>query len=452
MDCDPTVSEISPSAGPEIDRPDSMRPFASMWAGQAFSLFGSRLVRFVIVWWLTLETGSATVLAIASIAAIAPQIVITPFAGSLVDRWDRRHVIITADTLTAVLMGAVAFLFYLDSSALPGIVQVWHMYGVILLGSVLGSFHWPAMQASTTMLVPEEQLSRVGGMNQALNGLANVLAPPVAAVLFAFLPMHQLLLVDVVTAMIAVSSLAFIRIPTPPRETMEEGSNPLRDMVEGFRFLRGWPGALLILALAMILNLLSTPAFSLVPILSTVHFGGDEFTLALLQSASSLGMVLGGLLLTVWGGPKRKMRLALMALVVEGIGSVFIGLTPPDFLYLAVGMLFMIGLMIPIFNGLIFALLQIAIPADMQGRVFALIVSGASAMSPIGLAVAGPFADAFGVPLWFLISGIVTAVLSAAVIFVPATQNLEARANERMNSTNSEAPDAESESQSTILA
>ncbi|TFG03462.1 MFS transporter [Candidatus Thorarchaeota archaeon] len=445
------ANEDSSSTRPELDRPDSLKPFASMWSGQAFSLFGSRLVRFVIVWWLTLETGSATVLAIASIAAIAPQIIITPFAGSLVDRWDRRRVMITADSLTAVLTGSLALLFYLDSFVLTGIVEVWHMYAVILLGSVLGSFHWPAMQASTTMLVPEEQLSRVGGMNQALNGLANVLAPPVAAVLFAFLPMHQLLLVDVITAVIAVSSLAFIRIPTPPRETMEEDSTPIRDMVEGFRFLRGWPGALLILALAMILNLVSTPAFSLVPILSTVHFGGDELTLALLQSASSLGMVLGGILLTVWGGPKRKMRLALMALVVEGIGSIFIGLTPPDFLYFAVGMLFMIGLMIPIFNGLIFALLQTAIPADMQGRVFALIVSGASAMSPIGLAVAGPFADAFGVPLWFLISGIVTAVLSAAVMFVPATQNLEARANERMNSKDRSAPESESKAQFAAL-
>ncbi len=428
------MNETQSPAGREIHRPASMKPFATMWVGQAFSLFGSRLVRFVIVWWLTLETGSATVLAIASIAAVAPQVAITPFAGSLVDRWDRRHVMIVADSLTAVLTGGLALLFYLNSFALPGIVQIWHMYAVILLGSVLGSFHWPAMQASTTMLVPEDQLPRVGGMNQALNGLANVLAPPVAALLFVILPMHQLLLVDVLTAAAAVSSLAFIRIPKPPQETMEAGSNPLKDMVEGLRFLRGWPGAILILALAMVLNLVSTPAFSLIPILSTVHFGGDEVTLALLQSASSLGMVLGGVLLTIWGGPSRKMRVALFALVIEGVGTVLVGLTPPDYLHFAVLMLFLVGFMIPIFNGLILALLQITIPADMQGRVFALIVSGASAMSPVGLAFAGPFADAFGVPLWFLISGVVTAVLSAAVMLAPAARNLEDRANQQMAS------------------
>ncbi|MGW8181499.1 MAG: MFS transporter, partial [bacterium] len=171
-----------------------MVPFLIIFSGQAFSLLGSRLVQFALVWHLTAQTGSAQVLSMASIAAIVPQVVIAPFAGALVDRWNRRRVMMISDSLIAgaILVLAVLFAF--------GKVEVWHIYAVMLFRSAGGAFQWPAMQASTSMMVPKEHLSRVAGLNQSLQGLASILAPPAGALLLELFPIQYVLAVDVATA------------------------------------------------------------------------------------------------------------------------------------------------------------------------------------------------------------------------------------------------------------
>lgn len=146
----------------------SMRPFFIIWIGQAGSLLGSQLVRFALVWWLTKATGSATALALASLAALLPQIVIGPFAGALVDRWSRKLIMIAADAMIALATLVLAVLFWLN------VATVWHIYALLLIRSTGAAFHWPAMQASTSLLVPEQQLPRVGGLNQALSGVAGI--------------------------------------------------------------------------------------------------------------------------------------------------------------------------------------------------------------------------------------------------------------------------------------
>ena len=152
-------------------------PFFTIWSLQAVSLLGSSLVGFALVWWLTESTGSATVLATATLVEMLPRIGLAPFAGALVDRWNRRSVMMAADGVIALATAAVALLFSL------GIVQIWHIYLLMFVRSAAGGFHWAAMQASTSLLVPEEQLSRIGGMNQTLMGVANILTPPLGALL-----------------------------------------------------------------------------------------------------------------------------------------------------------------------------------------------------------------------------------------------------------------------------
>ena len=159
--------------------------FATIWAGQAASLVGSQLVQFALVWYLTIQTGSATILAIASVAAMLPQILLSPIAGAYVDRWKRRHVMIAADAFIATSTFVLIVLFAL------GYAQIWHIFVIMFVRSCFSAFHWPASQAATAMLVPEEHLTRVAGMNQSLQGIANILAPPIAAVLIAFLPIEQ---------------------------------------------------------------------------------------------------------------------------------------------------------------------------------------------------------------------------------------------------------------------
>ena len=189
----------------EDGMPQSTARFWVIFGGQAFSLFGSRLVQFTLVWWLTQESGSASVLALASIMALLPQVLVGPFAGSLVDRWSRRVVLIVSDGMIAL---AIVFLLYSW-----GVVEIWHVYVLMLFRSLLGAFQWPAFQASTSMMVPKEQLSRVAGFNQSLQGLVSILAPPLGALLFEVLPIQYILAIDVATAFLAISPLLLIAIP-----------------------------------------------------------------------------------------------------------------------------------------------------------------------------------------------------------------------------------------------
>ena len=163
----------------QADEKRLMRRFFVIWGGEACSLVGSALVQFALVWWLTIETGSATVLAFAMMMAMLPQIVIGPFAGALVDRWNRRHVMIFADIGIAFATVILIALFALD------VVQVWHIYVVLLVRSAGGAFHWPAMSASTTLMVPKKHLARVGGLNQAISGAVSIVAPALGAILMA---------------------------------------------------------------------------------------------------------------------------------------------------------------------------------------------------------------------------------------------------------------------------
>jgi DHA3 family macrolide efflux protein-like MFS transporter len=402
-----------------------MRPFFLIWSGQAISLVGSQLVQFALVWWMTETTGSATVLATATLVALLPQIFLGPIAGALVDRWNRRRVMMVADGLIALATVVLALLYAFD------LAQVWHIYVLMFIRSVGGGFHWPAMQASTTLMVPQKHLSRVAGLNQALFGLVNIVSPPLGALLLEVLPMQGILSIDVGTAILAITPLFFVHIPQPERkEASGAPSSVLTDMREGLGFVWGWPGLMLILLIATVLNMLVNPAFSLLPIMVTDHFRGGALQLAWLESAWGVGMVTGGITLSVWGGFKRRVVTAMLAVTLMGMGITVLGLTPASLLGLAVGALFFSGFMNPIANGSFFAAVQSTVPPEMQGRIFTLAMSGSAAMSPLGLAVAGPVADALGVQVWFLVGGIVTILLGVGSFFVPAILNLEDRATD----------------------
>lgn len=396
-----------------------MRPFAIMWAGQAFSLFGSHLVQFALVWYLTESTGSGTILAFSTMMAMLPQVLVSPFAGALIDRWNRRLVMIVADAVVALSTVALAILFA------TGSVQIWHIYVVMLIRATGGAFHWPAMQASTTLMVPKRHLSRVAGLNQALMGAASIAAPPLGALLLSVMPLQGVLAIDVVTALLAVLPLLFIFVPQPEQVP---GKRPtvLADMAEGLRFVWAWPGLVTILVMVTVINLLISPAFSLLPLMVTEHFGGGALELASLQSAEGIGMIVGGVLLGIWGGFRKRILTALVGLVGLGLSLVAIGLVPGSLLILAVGAMFVTGLMVPIVNGTFFAVLQATVPPEMQGRVLTLTTAGATAAATlIGLPVAGPVSDVLGVPTWFVAGGVVTALMGVIGVFLPAVMRIE---------------------------
>ena len=197
--------------------------FFTIWTGQAFSLFGSQLVQFALIWWLTQKSGSATVLALATLVGMLPQIVLGPFAGAIVDRSNRRMIMIIADTGIALFTLLLIYLFATDQ------VQIWHVYVVMAIRSLGGAFHYPAMAASTPLMVPEAQLTRISGLNQTLQGLMALIAPPAGAFLLGVLPTQGVLFVDVGTALLAILPLFFINIPQPAKHA---DTGPIADVGE----------------------------------------------------------------------------------------------------------------------------------------------------------------------------------------------------------------------------
>jgi DHA3 family macrolide efflux protein-like MFS transporter len=240
--------------------------------------------------------------------------------------------------------------------------------------------------------------------------------------------MQSILAIDVGTAMLAIGPLLFIDVPQPRREaTGGSRTSVLGDLREGLRYMWRWRGGLFLPVAAMLINLLATPASVLTPLLVTRHFRGDALEFAWLQSAFGVGMVLGGLTLGVWGGFRRRIVTALVGLIISGFSDIVIGLAPQDAFLLALGARFVSAFMLPIVNGSAFALMQSIVPAGMQGRVFTLVASGSSAMSPLGLAIAGPVADVVGIQIWFIIGGAATSAMGMVAFFVPSIMEIESK-------------------------
>lgn len=399
-----------------------MKKFLPIWIAQIFSLLGSGLVQFALIWYLTQKTGSVTILAMATFVAIMPDVLIAPFAGALVDRWNRRIVMIVADGAIALLTLGLAILFALNR------VEVWHIFVVLFMREVGAMFHWPAMQASTSLMVPEEHLSRVAGINQALRGSLNIIAPPLGALLMSLIAFYQVISIDVVTAIIAITPLLFLRIPQPVRKEVEGGftiKTMFKDTAEGFKFMKAWPGILMLTMVAALLNFFLVPTGTFLPLLVTKHFQMGVWELSILESAMGIGIVVGGVLLGVWGGFKRKTVTSMIGVIGIGLGVLLVGVAPANLFYLAVAGSIVLGIMNPIANGPLLAIMQSKVPPEMQGRVMGLTNSICTAMMPLALLVSAPVVNKLGLQTWYWASGIITISIGIAMFFIPQIVGLD---------------------------
>lgn len=396
--------------------------FFTIFTGQAFSLFGSSLVQFALIWYLTQKTGSATVLATASMFAMLPQILLGPIAGTVVDRGNRRLIMIFSDATIAVFTLLLAYLFWV------GKAEVWHIYLISAVRSAGGAFHYPAMAASTTLMVPKEQLSRVAGANQTMQGLVSIVAPPVGALLVAVMATQNMLMIDVVTALMGITPLLFFAIPQPKQEEHHESAPKksfMQDMGAGIKYMLSWPGLLMLGLVATMLNFLLAPTGALTPLLVTRYFGKGALELGSLDSFFGVGMIAGGITLSIWGGFKKKIITSLSAIIMFSFAIIAIAIAPADKFWVMVAAMFVIGFMMPMANGPIHALFQSLIEPNMQGRVLSLVSSVAQAMMPLSLIVAGPVTDATSYQAWFWIAGILNLVIGVGSFFLPAIINIE---------------------------
>jgi DHA3 family macrolide efflux protein-like MFS transporter len=398
--------------------------FFTIWFGQAFSILGSQVVQFALIWWLTVKTGSATVLTFSSVVGIVPQVLLAPLAGVLVDRWNRRITMMVADGVGALAAGVLAGLFAL------GWVQIWHVFVILFVRSCAGAFHWPAMQASTSLMIPKQHLSRIQGLNQMLYGALAIAAAPLGALVMDLIPLSSVVAIDVATAAFAITPLFFVTIPQPERQLSAAQANNAKpslwaDMVAGWRYITGWKAMMVLLGMATLINLLVNPAFALLPLLVKKNLPGGAPQLAILESAMGFGVMLGGLTRGVWGGFRRRILTTFVGLIGMGAGILLVGFTPATLFAMAVVGMFLAGFMNPITNGPINAVLQSVVAPEMQGRVFTLVGSLATLMSPLGLMIAGPLSDSVGVRAWFLVGGIATAVMGITCFFIPAAVHIE---------------------------
>ncbi|MEE8368244.1 MAG: MFS transporter [Thermoanaerobaculia bacterium] len=406
------------------DNTIGMRPFFVLWTFQAVSLLGSQAVQFALIWWLTLETGSATMLATATLLGLLPQVVLGPLAGALIDRWNRKSVMIGADALVALASLVLAGLFAVGSARFEYVLTL------LFLRALGSTFHGPAMQASTTLMVPKEHLTRIQGLNQSLQGGLLIISAPLGGLLLALLTMSSIMLVDVITALIAIAPLLFVVVPQPKVSepaAPDDKKSLFAEIVAGFRYLLERPGHLGIVMMASVTNLFMVPAFALLPLFVQKDLLGSPMQLGWMMSIFGVGSLAGGILLGIWGGFQRRILTTLTSLVAVGGVVLALGLTPAGVWWWALAAMLGLGILIPLVNGPIQAVLQATTAADFQGRIFTLVGSLAGMTAPLGLILAAPVADLFGVRIWFFAGAVACVSMGLGALAVPAITQIEER-------------------------
>jgi DHA3 family macrolide efflux protein-like MFS transporter len=400
-----------------------LKPFFVLWTGQALSLLGSQAVQFALIWWLTERTGSATVLATATFFGLVPQIVLGPFIGALVDRWNRKRILLVADSIVAAASGLLALLF------LTGTVRYGYVLALLFVRALGGAFHGPAMMASTSLMVPKEHLTRIQGLNQGLQGGALIITAPLGALLVATLPMASVMAVDVGTALFAIAPLFFIAVPQPEKSEEAERAglqSTWRDVLDGVGYLRSRSGHTPLMIMAILINLCMVPAFALLPLL-VVEQGGGAMRLGWLNAVFGAGTIAGGILLGVWGGFKPRVYTSFVGLLAAGVATLVLG--GASSVGVAMAGIGALGLTIPFVNGPIHAVLQATVAPAFQGRVFTIYGSVCGAMTPFGLAIAAPVADLVGVRAWYAAGGIACLAMGALAFLVPSIVRIEETAD-----------------------
>lgn len=442
----------------QIESSSKLRTFLVIWFGQLISTLGSGLTGFALGVWIYTETGSTTLFAINLLAFALPNLLVSPFAGVLVDRWDRRKVMILSDTGAGLSTVAVAVLYF------TGGLQVWHVFLLTAINSGFNAFQWPAYSAVTSLLVPKEQLGRAGGLVQIGEAISALASPAIAGVLFVTIGLQGVVLVDFSTYIIAVLTLLAVRVPPPP--VTEAGiagrGSLLQEAAYGWKYIvarRGLFGLLMVFAATNFLSSLWNPL--LPPMVLEMS---SPQALGYLGSVVGVGMLIGTLVMSAWGGPKRRIHGVLGFLMISGLFEALLGLRPSLVLMAVAGFGAMFTL--PIVNGSSQAIWQSKVAPDVQGRVFSVRRMIAWSAMPLAYLVAGPLADRVfnplmmeggtlaasvgrvigvgpgrGTGLLFIITGSLTVLVAAAGYVYPRVRRVEAELPDALP----EAPPASSE-------
>jgi MFS family permease len=367
-----------------------MRTFFIVWGGQLVSVVGTTVTGFALQIWVYLETGSVTSLALVSLFATLPAVLLSPIAGALVDRWDRRLAMLGADVLAGIGTLVIAVLFINDA------LELWHIYVLVGVGAIGNAFQMPAWLAAMPMLVPKRHLGRANGLVQMNDGISLAAGPAIAGTLLVTTGLGGVLLLDVATFLIAVGTLAAVRFPRLERTAGEETHTSIRtEIAGGWRFIRERTGLLWLLFIYAGVNFVLS--FTTVLLLPMILSFSNEGTAGAILSAGGFGLIAGSVLIGIWGGPKHRIAAIMGGIAATGLFIALAGVRP-NALVVGTSVVLMF-LVVPVVNTSSQVLWQTKVPLDMQGRVFSLRRMLASLVSPLAILAAGPLADRVFEPL-----------------------------------------------------
>lgn len=391
--------------------------FAIIWTGQLFSTLSSSVVGYAVIFWLSIRTGSAEVLAYATIASLGPQMALGLFSGVFIDRWDRKRIMIAADAFIAICSAILAALFYF------GEVEVGYIYILLALRSVGSAFHIPAMQASIPLLAPQSELMRVAGVNQAIQSVSVIAAPAAAALFVTTMDMTYILLVDVFGAAAAIVSLMLVTIPNP--EKTNENPDILREVKEGLREIYSKAGLLWLFIFMTLATFFIMPVSALFPLMTLNHFSGDTFQMSFIEIAWGAGMLVGG---AVMGIPRIKINKVVLLnamYVILGLSFVLSGVLSPSGYPWFVALTTIGGISGAIYSGSFTVVVQTVVKPAALGRVFSIYGSLALAPSMVGLLATGFIADLIGIANAFIIAGVAIVLIGVVSFVTPAVAKMQ---------------------------
>lgn len=397
--------------------------FFTIWTGQAISLVTSAILQMAIIFYLTEKTQSALVLSIASLVGFLPYAVFGPAIGVLVDRYNRKVIMICADLIIAIAGLALALVaLYME-------LPVWMVMAVLFIRSIGTAFHSPALSAVTPLLVPEEQLTKCAGYSQSLQSVSYIISPAAAAFLYSVWELNAIIAIDVMGAMIACITVVLVRIPKLNIEQMCMKRNFMIEMREGLLVLKENKGLYALLLVGTLYMFVYMPINALYPLISMRYFAGTPMHVSITEIAYASGMLAGGLLLGLFSSVTKRVTLISTSIFMMGVSLTISGLLPSNgFIFFVVCCVIM-GLSVPFYSGVQAALFQEKIKPEYLGRVFALTGSIISLAMPVGLVLSGFFADKVGVNHWFLMSGVLIICIATICSIVPAIRTLDQKEN-----------------------
>ncbi len=399
--------------------------------GQTVSLFGSMIVQYAVMWYVTFQTGSGFAVALYALAAFLPQGIISIFGGVLADRMNRRVLVMLSDGVIAAVTLVLAILMA------NGVTDLWIILVAVAARSVGAGVQTPAVSALLPQIVPGDQLMRVNGIFGTIQSAMALLAPAAAGAVFGLFGIVPVFFIDVVTAAIGIGIMFFVAVPTLA-SIAEKTSSYRADLVEGIRYI--WHHSIvrwLLLVFAIIFLLIVAPSF-VTPLLIAREYGNNVTLVTLLEIAFSVGMLLGGVLISTLLAKRNRLGLILFSTFTFAASSIGMGLSPN--LYLFYAFMFTLGLFVPLFSTPFMTLVQETVPAEMHGRVFSYVGIVMALATPVGMAIFGPLADVISVQAILVIAGAIMALVMVVAMLVPSGRAAMAAARAHAPATEEPAP------------